>query len=70
MGNGESIKVYLDKWIPNCPANRILHQGHDVDIEMLVLELIDANLHWWRHDVIMEKFCREEADAICKIPLS
>ena len=70
MGNGESIKVYLDKWIPDYLANRILHQGHDVDREMLVSKLIDANLHWWRHDMIMEKFCREEADAICKITLS
>ena len=70
MGNGESIKVYLDKWIPNCPANRILHQGHDVDKEMMVSKLIDVDLHAWRHDVIMERFCREEADAICKIHLS
>ena len=48
----------------------LFRSGHDVDIEMLVLELIDANLHWWRHDVIMENFCRKEADAIYKIPLS
>ena len=45
VGNGESIKVYLDKWIPNCPTNRILHQGHDVDKEIMVSELIDADLH-------------------------
>ena len=70
VGNGESIKVYLDKWIPNSPANRILHQGHDVDREMMVSELIDDELHWWRQYVIMERFCREEVDAICKIPLS
>ena len=70
MGNGESIKVYLDKWIPNYLANRILHQGHDVDREKMVSELIDDELHWWMHDVIMERFCREEVDAICKIPLS
>ena len=68
--NGESIKVYLDKWLPNYPTNKILHQRHDVDREMLVSELIDADLHWWRHDVIMENFCRKEADAIYKIPLS
>ena len=70
VGNGESIKVYLDKWIPKCLANRILQRGQDADRMMLVSELIDAELKWWRRDTIMEKFCAEEATAICKIPLS
>ena len=70
MGNGESIKVYLDKWIPKCPANRILQWGQHADREMLVSEFIDVELNWWRRDIIMEKFCIEEATAICKIPLS
>lgn len=70
VGNGESIKIYVDKWISNYPANRVLHQGQDVEREMMVSEHIDADLYGWRRDVIMEKFCREEADAICKIPLS
>ena len=70
MGNGESIKVYLDKWIPKCPANRILQWGQHVDREMLVSKLIDVELNWWRRDIIMENFCTEEAAAICKIPLS
>ena len=70
VGNGESIKVYLDKWIPKCPANRILHWGQDADREMLVSELIDTKLHGWRRDTILEKFGVEEVVAICKIPLS
>ncbi|KAL0004903.1 hypothetical protein SO802_012464 [Lithocarpus litseifolius] len=70
VGNGESIKVYVDKWILNCPANRVLYQGQDVEREMMVSELIDADLHGWRRDVIIEKFCREEVDAICRISLS
>ena len=70
VGNGESIKVYLDKWIPKCPANRILQWGQHVDREMLVSKLIDVELNWWRRDIIMENFCTEEAAAICKIPLS
>ncbi|XP_075650170.1 uncharacterized protein LOC142620730 [Castanea sativa] len=70
VGNGESIKVYLDKWIPKCSANRILHWGQDADREMLVSELIDTELNGWRCDTILEKFCEEKATAICKIPLS
>ncbi|XP_075645487.1 uncharacterized protein LOC142616545 [Castanea sativa] len=70
VGNGESIKVYLDKWIPKCLANRILHWGQDADREMLVSEFIHTKLNGWRCDTILEKFCEEEATAICKIPLS
>ena len=68
--NGASIKVYSEKWILSCPANKILHPSHEVDEELLVSELIDTDIHWWRRNVIMENFSREEADAICKIPLS
>ena len=60
VGNGESIKAYFDKWIPKCPANRILQWGQDADREMLVLELIDAELNWWRCDtLIMKKFVQK-----------
>ena len=30
VGNGESIEVLLDKWIPNYPTNKVLHSVHEV----------------------------------------
>ena len=31
VGNGESIEVTTDKWIPNYPLNKILHPVHEVE---------------------------------------
>ena len=70
VGNGESIKVLMDKWIPNYPSNRVLHLVHEGEEDWRVSNFIDSELHGWRRDIIMETFNREDAEAICKIPLS
>ena len=36
----------------------------------MVLEFINQELHLWRGDFIMEMFEKEDAKAICRIPLS
>ncbi|KAL4619828.1 hypothetical protein ACB092_06G108800 [Castanea dentata] len=59
VGSGESIKVLMDKWIPNYPSNRVLHPVHEGEGDWRVSDLIDLELHEW-----------EDAEAICKIPLS
>lgn len=38
--------------------------------DLLVSDLIDQDLHWWRSDYIMTLFQREDAELICRIPLS
>ena len=45
VGNGESIKVLADKWIPNYPSNRVLHPVHEGEEVWRVLDLIDSDLH-------------------------
>ena len=70
MGNGSSISVLGDKWIPNHPTNKVLHPPNELVDEMAVSELIDPEVHVWRSDLIMSLFHREDADAITKIPLS
>ncbi|XP_075645058.1 uncharacterized protein LOC142616054 [Castanea sativa] len=68
--NGESIKVLVDKWILNYPSNRVLHPVYEGVEDWRVSDLIDLDLHGWRRDTIMTIFNREDAEAICKIPLS
>lgn len=70
VGNRESIRVSTDKWIPNYPSNKILHPVNEEGEEWRVSDLIDLDLHWWRRDIIMERFNRDEVEAICRIPLS
>ena len=70
VGSGESIDVTKDKWIPNYPSNKLLHSVDDMEEGWKVSDLIDWNLHWWRRDILMAKFNRDEAQAIYRIPLS
>ncbi|XP_023919200.1 uncharacterized protein LOC112030766 [Quercus suber] len=48
----------------------VLHPVTEEVEECMVSELIDPGLHCWRRDIIMESFQINDANAICKIPLS
>ena len=52
VGNGVSIKVHKDKWIPNYPANKILLPAQEESKKWLMSELIDSVSHCRRCDVI------------------
>ena len=70
VGNGSSISVVWDRWIPNHPTNKIIHPRHELVGDLAVSKLIDSKLHAWRSDMIMAMFHKEDAEAICRIPLS
>ena len=40
------------------------------DEDWMVDEHIDPDLNWWNRELIMSRFHREDAEAICRIPLS
>ena len=67
VGNGLSIWVSGDKWIPNYPTNAPLLPIKDEVREVTVVELIDHELHAWRFEFIMDMFEQEDAKAICRI---
>ena len=70
VGNGSSISVLRDRWIPNYPTNKILHPVNENLDEMLVSNLINLELLVWRSEEIMSTFHRKDTEAICRIPLS
>ena len=70
VGNGSSIRVLGDKWIPNQPTNKIIHPANGDINDWLVSDQIDHDLHSWQTDVAMTMFHREDAEALCKISLS
>ena len=70
VGDGSSIRVKQDKWIPNCPSNRVLYPALVEDEDWRVNELIDLDLNWWNRELIISRFHREDAEVICRIPLS
>ena len=70
VGSGDEIRIRKDKWIPNYPSNMVQHPvAEDVE-ECMVANLIDPDLHCWRHDFIMDTFHISDAKTICNIPLS
>lgn len=70
VGNGSSIKVHKDRWIPNYPTNKVLYPANEETEALLVVDLIDLDLHWWRRELIMSMFHIEDAEVICRISLS
>ena len=70
VGNGSSISVVGDRWLSNHPTNKIMHPRHELVEDLAVSDLINLELHAWRRDMIMGMFLREDAKAICRIPLS
>lgn len=70
VGNGNSIWIMHDKWIPNHPNNQVLQQPIDVDGEGRVNMLMDETVHEWDWGLIREQFSRGDAEAILRIPLS
>ena len=69
MGNGASIWVLSDAWIPNHPTNKV-YSTHIVEEDLMVAELIDPDKRWWDREFIMQNFNREDREAILRMPLS
>ncbi|KAL0012535.1 hypothetical protein SO802_007643 [Lithocarpus litseifolius] len=70
VGNGASISVMRDKWIVNHPTCKVLHPLEEQEWEWRVSDMIDPNLRCWDRELIWNKFHEEDAEAICRIPLS
>ena len=69
VGNGSSISVIHDRWIPKNPTNKVLHLPLEEEWEWRVNELIDWNVRGWDRELITAKFHKEDTEAILRIPL-
>ena len=70
VGDGSSIRVMEDRWIINYPTNKVLHPPEEQDWEWRVSDLIDQTSRSWDRELVWSKFHRDDAEAICRIPLS
>ena len=55
---------------PNHPTNKVFGPLYEEDEGRTVSELIDPEQREWRREFIMANFHNEDANAICRIPLS
>uniref|UniRef100_A0A2N9EC60 Reverse transcriptase domain-containing protein n=1 Tax=Fagus sylvatica TaxID=28930 RepID=A0A2N9EC60_FAGSY len=64
VGDGRSINVWRDKWLPVTPGGQ-----QDENSGLLVRDLIDEDRNWWNEELIDMVFDRRIATAIKRIQL-
>jgi ribonuclease HI len=68
IGDGSTVSVWDDKWIPGICAARLMGSLIATDVER-VEELIDLDLHQWRSQLVRNIFFAPDAELILQIPL-
>ncbi|CAB4283736.1 unnamed protein product [Prunus armeniaca] len=68
VGNGESIQVSEDPWIPT--PHTFKTSSRHPDLPLTVADLIDSELKIWRCDLISRLFYPNEARLITSMPIS
>ena len=70
VGNGESIQIRGDKWLPQVSGSRVFSSVSSMALNLRVCELIDPKTHSWKSSLIDQRFLPYEAKRIKGIPLS
>jgi hypothetical protein len=68
VGDGASVHIWHDRWIPKPSTYSIQSPIRCLDSEAKVSALIDTDTMWWNIPLIQEIFMKEEAELICSIP--
>ncbi|XP_059449513.1 uncharacterized protein LOC132180640 [Corylus avellana] len=69
VGNGQSIKIWGDKWLPTPTSHVVQSPIHRLTPDACVSELIDEASLWWDTALIHEVFIKEEAETICSMAI-
>ncbi|KAG6639485.1 hypothetical protein CIPAW_10G104100 [Carya illinoinensis] len=70
VGDGKSIRILKDKWIPMAVTYRIQLPLKMLNAEAKVKELIRAERKEWGIELVEKVFNEHEAQTICKLPVS
>ena len=70
VGNGQSIRIWMDKWTLNSSTYKIVSPPAGLPLEAWVCESIEPTLKTWKADLIQSIFLPHEVDDICSIALS
>lgn len=69
VGNGDSIDIWRDPWVPTSPDRKVMTPRGNIVITK-VSELIDPQLGQWDEDLVRSLFTHVDAARIFNIPLS
>jgi hypothetical protein len=64
------VHIWGDRWLPRPSSYKIQSAAQGSSSEARVSLLIDPSTTSWNVPLIRDLFSREEADAICSLPLS
>lgn len=70
VGNGKSIKIWKDKWLPTPSSFKVSSPPVTLQEDTWVEVLIDANTGTWKQEVLNQVFLAHEAEIISGIALS
>ena len=70
IGDGFSIRIYHDRWLPATEHGRVISPMSDINLKALVSYLIDSELRSWKEVEVDRLFLPMEASVIKAIPLS
>ena len=70
IGDGCSIRIFQDHWLPHENHDRVLSPIGVHFPEIRVSSLIDEELRFWKTEVIDQMFLPFEANIVKAIPLS
>ena len=70
VGDGLSISIFKDKWLPDSLGGKVIGMVQGVDESMKVADLIDARLGCWKNHLIDSCFMPSVATRIKAIPPS
>ena len=70
IGDGQSVRIKEDKWLPVKPSRLILSPLPPVMAEARVSSLINLDLSMWKSEEVNRLFLPHEASLVLGIPLS
>ena len=70
VGDGRSIKIRGDKWLPHPHGICVVSPISSLSPDSMVSALIEDDSHSWNSDLIQREFLSHEARTILGIPLS
>ena len=70
VGNGQKIRIWEDKWIPNSPSSKVISPRVLYPQISMVSDLIDVKDKGWNFSLLKCIFLPFEAEIIGGIPLS
>ena len=61
VGDGKSIKIYADRWLPSTSPSKIISPQVDMVGEWTVSQLLDSSTGGWNHHLVESLFLPFEA---------